>query len=74
MDNVLIDSAFWCKASLPQMCGALVTFAAFVIQSQIDESNPLSIAQAFTSLAIISLITTPSLQSLASIPALTRKT
>lgn len=51
------------------MCGALVTFAAFVIRSLIDESCPLSIAQAFTSLAIISLITTQSLQLLASIPA-----
>lgn len=56
------------------MCGALVTFAAFVIRSQVDGSNPLSIAQAFTSLAIISLITTPSLQLLASIPALTAAT
>lgn len=53
------------------MCGALATFAAFVIRSQIDGSNPLSVAQAFTSLAIISLITAPSLQLLASIPALT---
>lgn len=53
------------------MCGALVTFAAFVIRSQIDGSNSLSIAQAFTSLAIISLITAPTLQLLASIPALT---
>lgn len=61
-------------ASLPQMCGALVTFAAFVIRSQVDGSNPLSIAQAFTSLAIISLITSPSLQLLASIPALTAAT
>jgi ATP-binding cassette, subfamily C (CFTR/MRP), member 1 len=53
------------------MCASLVTFAAFVIRSQIDESDPLSTAQAFTSLSIISLITSPALQLLASIPALT---
>lgn len=56
------------------MCGALVTFAAFVIRSRVDGSNPLSVAQAFTSLAIINLITTPALQLLASIPALTAAT
>jgi ABC-type multidrug transport system fused ATPase/permease subunit len=53
------------------MCASLVTFAAFIIRSQIDGSKPLSTAQAFTSLAIISLITSPALQLLASIPALT---
>ncbi|OKL58187.1 hypothetical protein UA08_06868 [Talaromyces atroroseus] len=58
-------------ASLPQMCASLVTFAAFVIRSQIDGSDPLSTAQAFTSLSIITLITSPALQLLASIPALT---
>ncbi|PYH46216.1 P-loop containing nucleoside triphosphate hydrolase protein [Aspergillus saccharolyticus JOP 1030-1] len=58
-------------ASLPQMCAALVTFAAFVIRAKIDHSESLSTVQAFTSLAIISLITTPALQLLASIPAVT---
>ncbi|OJK00423.1 hypothetical protein ASPACDRAFT_1880763 [Aspergillus aculeatus ATCC 16872] len=58
-------------ASLPQMCASLVTFAAFVILAKIDHSNTLSTVQAFTSLAIISLITSPALQLLASIPAVT---
>lgn len=48
-----------------------MTFAAFVIRSRIGGSDPLSVAQAFTSLAIISLITAPALQLLASIPAIT---
>ncbi|OJJ66207.1 hypothetical protein ASPBRDRAFT_49106 [Aspergillus brasiliensis CBS 101740] len=58
-------------SSLPQMCAALVTFAAFVIRAKIDHSETLSTVQAFTSLAIISLITSPALQLLASIPAIT---
>ncbi|GLA66320.1 hypothetical protein AtubIFM54640_008526 [Aspergillus tubingensis] len=58
-------------ASLPQMCASLVTFAAFVIRAKIDHSETLSTVQAFTSLAIISLITSPALQLLASIPAIT---
>ncbi|RAK99259.1 P-loop containing nucleoside triphosphate hydrolase protein [Aspergillus ibericus CBS 121593] len=58
-------------ASLPQMCASLVTFAAFVIRAKIDHSQPLSTVQAFTSLAIISLITSPALQLLSSIPAVT---
>ncbi|RAH71082.1 P-loop containing nucleoside triphosphate hydrolase protein [Aspergillus aculeatinus CBS 121060] len=58
-------------ASLPQMCASLVTFAAFVIRAKIDHSDTLSTVQAFTSLAIISLITSPALQLLASIPAVT---
>ncbi|PWY91611.1 P-loop containing nucleoside triphosphate hydrolase protein [Aspergillus sclerotioniger CBS 115572] len=58
-------------ASLPQMCASLVTFAAFVIRAKIDHSQPLSTVQAFTSLAIIGLITSPALQLLSSIPAVT---
>ncbi|PYI35212.1 P-loop containing nucleoside triphosphate hydrolase protein [Aspergillus indologenus CBS 114.80] len=58
-------------ASLPQMCASLVTFAAFVIRAKLDHSDTLSTVQAFTSLAIISLITSPALQLLASIPAVT---
>ncbi|KAE8352698.1 P-loop containing nucleoside triphosphate hydrolase protein [Aspergillus coremiiformis] len=58
-------------ASLPQMSASLATFAAFVIRSQVDQSDHLSTTQAFTSLAIITLITKPALQLLASIPALT---
>ncbi|PYH89272.1 P-loop containing nucleoside triphosphate hydrolase protein [Aspergillus ellipticus CBS 707.79] len=58
-------------ASFPRMCASLITFAAFVIRSKITQSEPLSTVQAFTSLAIISLITNPALQLLASIPAVT---
>ncbi|PYH68010.1 uncharacterized protein BO88DRAFT_405908 [Aspergillus vadensis CBS 113365] len=58
-------------SSLPQMCASLITFAAFIIRAKIDHSETLSTVQAFTSLAIISLITSPALQLLASIPAIT---
>ncbi|RAL17389.1 P-loop containing nucleoside triphosphate hydrolase protein [Aspergillus homomorphus CBS 101889] len=58
-------------ASFPTTCASLVTFAAFVIRARIDHSQTLSTVQAFTSLAIINLITTPALQLLASIPAVT---
>jgi ABC-type bacteriocin/lantibiotic exporter with double-glycine peptidase domain len=58
-------------ASLPQLCAPLITFAAFIIRAKVNGSQQLSTAQAFTSLAIISLITNPALQLLASIPAIT---
>ncbi|GKZ48059.1 hypothetical protein AbraIFM66951_011809 [Aspergillus brasiliensis] len=61
----------WLIVWLNVMCAALVTFAAFVIRAKIDHSETLSTVQAFTSLAIISLITSPALQLLASIPAIT---
>ncbi|KAJ9195019.1 hypothetical protein DTO164E3_7003 [Paecilomyces variotii] len=58
-------------ASLPQLRAPLITFAAFIIRAKVNRSPQLSTAQAFTSLAIISLITNPALQLLASIPAIT---
>ncbi|KAJ9298207.1 hypothetical protein DTO271G3_3812 [Paecilomyces variotii] len=58
-------------ASLPQLCASLITFAAFIIRAKVNRSPQLSTAQAFTSLAIISLIANPALQLLASIPAIT---
>ncbi|KAJ9315863.1 hypothetical protein DTO271D3_3841 [Paecilomyces variotii] len=58
-------------ASLPQLCAPLITFAAFIIRAKVNRSPQLSTAQAFTSLAIVSLITNPALQLLASIPAIT---
>lgn len=43
----------------------------FVIRAKVDSSSQLSTVQAFTSFAIISLITSPAVQLLASIPAVT---
>ncbi|KAL2005901.1 hypothetical protein VTN00DRAFT_10394 [Thermoascus crustaceus] len=58
-------------ASLPQLCASLVTFAAFVIRAKVDSSSQLSTVQAFASFAITSLIMSPAVQLLASIPAVT---
>lgn len=58
------------KASMPQVAAPLVTFAAYAIRSQVDDSEHLSTVTAFTSLAIVSLITNPTVNLLSSIPAL----
>lgn len=57
-------------ASMPQILAPLVTFAAYAIRSRVDDSDSLSVARAFASLAIVSLVTSPMVNLLASIPAL----
>ncbi|KAK8091117.1 multidrug resistance protein [Apiospora phragmitis] len=57
-------------ASMPHILAPLVTFAAYAIRSRVDNSEPLSTAQAFSSLAIVSLVTGPTVDLLSSIPAL----
>lgn len=55
---------------MPQVLAPLVTFAAYAIRARVSESEPLSVATAFSSLAIVSLVTGPTVLLLASIPAL----
>lgn len=57
-------------ASMPQVLAPLVTFVAYAISFKIRNGDTLSLAKAFASLAIVSLMTTPAVQLLASIPAL----
>ncbi|KAI1858876.1 uncharacterized protein JN550_012335 [Neoarthrinium moseri] len=57
-------------ASMPQVLAPLVIFAAYAIRSRVDNSGQLSVVTAFSSLAIISLITSPAVHLLSSIPAL----
>ncbi|KAF2427512.1 ABC transporter [Tothia fuscella] len=52
----------------PTIFSALVVFAAYAIEVKIKGSPPLTTSQAFTSLAIISLLTTPAAILLATIP------
>lgn len=55
---------------MPQILAPLVTFAAYAIRSRLNGNEPLSTAQAFSSLAIVSLVTGPTVDLLSSIPAL----
>ena len=57
-------------ASMPQILAPLVTFTAYALRAEVTHGDPLSAAKAFTSLAIVSLMTTPTVDLLASIPAL----
>ncbi|KAH8666573.1 P-loop containing nucleoside triphosphate hydrolase protein [Xylariales sp. PMI_506] len=57
-------------ASMPQVLAPLVVFAAYAVRSQVDGSDPLSVTRAFTSLAIVTLVTNPTVNLLASVPAL----
>lgn len=53
---------------MPEIFGPVMTFVAFAIQAKLRGSDQLSIDQAFTSLAIISLVTSPAAKLLTAIP------
>lgn len=55
---------------MPGLLGPLLAFAVFAIQSSAQHSDRLSTSKAFTSLAIISLVTTPAQALLSSLPAI----
>jgi ATP-binding cassette, subfamily C (CFTR/MRP), member 1 len=57
-------------AVTPTLLAPLLTFAIFAIEASARGKNGLSTVQAFTSLAIISLLTTPAQALLVSLPAL----
>lgn len=65
MNTYLQDSA-----TTPETLAPLVTFAAYAIRSEVSDSPRLSVSNAFTSLAIISLVTSPMVQLLASLSAI----
>ena len=56
-------------AQFPSVAGPLAAFVVFVIQSAVRGLEGLSVVQAFTSVAIISLMTIPAGELLFSIPA-----
>jgi ATP-binding cassette, subfamily C (CFTR/MRP), member 1 len=58
-------------ASMPGLVAPMATFFIFVIQAAVKGSESLNVVQAFTSLAIISLMTGPAGDLLFSIPGLT---
>jgi ATP-binding cassette subfamily C (CFTR/MRP) protein 1 len=55
---------------MPTLLSPLLVFAAFSIEAKIKGTPPLSTAQAFTSLSILSLLTMPAMQLLMSFPQL----
>ena len=56
-------------ANIPEMTAPMATFTAYVIQAKLRGMGSLGTTQAFTSLAIISLLTTPAARLLAVIPS-----
>jgi ATP-binding cassette subfamily C (CFTR/MRP) protein 1 len=58
-------------SNLPTVFSALVSFAAYAIKANVDHTAPLTTAQAFTSFAILTLLTAPASQLLSAIPMLT---
>jgi ABC-type multidrug transport system fused ATPase/permease subunit len=58
-------------SNLPTVFSALVSFAAYSIKANIAHTAPLTTAQAFTSFAILTLLTAPASQLLSAIPMLT---
>lgn len=58
-------------SNLPTVFSALVSFAAYSIKANVDHTEPLTTAQAFTSFAILTLLTAPASQLLSAIPMLT---
>jgi len=56
------------SANLPQIWAPSLTFVAFGIEAYVRGSNTLSVNQAFTSLSIITLMTSPATQLLSAIP------
>ena len=65
LDPKLILSAF-----LPPVLGPLITFAVFAIQASVHDSHRLSTAKTFSSLAIISILTSPAESFLQALPML----
>jgi ATP-binding cassette subfamily C (CFTR/MRP) protein 1 len=59
----LIDAAY-----IPNVFGPFVTFVIFAIHSSVNGSSPLSQGETFSSLAIISLLTSPASQFLETLP------
>jgi ATP-binding cassette, subfamily C (CFTR/MRP), member 1 len=57
------------KANTPNLLSGLATFAAFAIKAHIKHAAPLSTSQAFTSLALIMLLTGPATQLLQFFPS-----
>jgi ATP-binding cassette subfamily C (CFTR/MRP) protein 1 len=57
------------KANAPTLLSGLATFAAFAIKSHIKHTVPLSTSQAFTSLALIMLLTGPATRLLQLFPS-----
>lgn len=55
---------------MPTLLSPLLVFAAFSIEAKFRGTPPLSTAQAFTSLSILSLLTMPAMQLLMSFPQL----
>lgn len=60
-----------CISNIPNIFSAFVAFAGFSIQAHVKHTATLTTAQAFTSLAIVSLLTGPTTTLLTAIPALT---
>jgi ATP-binding cassette subfamily C (CFTR/MRP) protein 1 len=58
-------------SSAPTTFSALVTFATYSIKAQIQHTPGLTTAQAFTSFAILALLTAPASQLLGAIPMIT---
>jgi ATP-binding cassette subfamily C (CFTR/MRP) protein 1 len=58
-------------SNLPTVFSALVSFAAYSIKANVNHTQPLTTSQAFTSFAILTLLTAPASQLLSAIPMLT---
>ncbi|KAE8391677.1 P-loop containing nucleoside triphosphate hydrolase protein [Aspergillus alliaceus] len=57
-------------ATLPRIWSPVITFIVYAIQAQIRGHNSLTTVEAFTSLGIITLVTTPAEKLLAALPQL----
>lgn len=55
-------------AVIPSIWAPVTTFIVYAIRARVDGSNGLNIAQAFTSLALLDLVTTPSAKLLTIMP------
>ncbi|KAF2396774.1 P-loop containing nucleoside triphosphate hydrolase protein [Trichodelitschia bisporula] len=58
----------WAVSSIPNLLSSLIVFAAFAIEAKVRGTPPLTTAQAFTSLTILALLTTPSMMLLQTLP------
>jgi ABC-type multidrug transport system fused ATPase/permease subunit len=58
-------------SNLPTVFSALVSFAAYSVKANINHTAPLTTSQAFTSFAILTLLTAPASQLLSAMPMLT---
>lgn len=55
-------------AVIPSTCAPVITFIVYAVLSEVKRSNSLSTTQAFTSLALLTLITNPAARLLTVIP------